>query len=500
MESRAEVQAAPEIELYELDGIPLAHLPMPGSTMLSLAFGVGRTHEPLLRAGMTHLAEHLVMHGVASRLDRSLDHANGTTEPFRVTFTMRGTPGEVSRFLAEVCRSIEKPTMQRMHEEINVLRTEAAGRGGSGLAFRAVWYRTGFQWFGTLNLPELFLEAPDELALRSWMDEHFVAENAAIWIAGELPDDLVVSLPPGSRTPPPEVAWIEGFATPALVRDSAPGMAASFFVDRTTASATALRTLDGRLRQALRVDRGLGYEIGAEYIPVNPDRALASVWATCLPEAVHEVEQRFIEAIDDLAARGPDDDELHHQYDRMARAAAEPMAFPGRLDAHVRDVLLGRQPELLSDMLEEQWRLQSSDVAAAFSKARDSMLFLIPEAGFVPQRHFEPYPGPILGSMGTGRSFDLANVKGGGLLRKARGPKLTVADGGVAIDDGAGGRMVGIPWSETVVVLTGGPSRTVLCRDGSALTINESEWKDGRAALNLVDRLAPAAVVVAARS
>jgi Peptidase M16 inactive domain len=496
----AEDQAVPEIELYELDGIPLAHMPMPGSTILTLALGVGRSHEPVLRGGMTHLAEHLVMMGVADRLDRSLDHSNGTTEPFRVTFTMRGTPDEVSRFLAEVCGSIERLPMQRMHEEINVLRTEAAARGATGLSYRALWYRTGYQWVGTSNLPELFLQVPDEAVLRTWIAEHFVAGNAAIWIAGELPDDLLVSLPPGPRTPPPDVAWVDGLATPTIVTDQVPGIAASFFVERSTAAASALRSLDAQLRQALRVDRGLGYDIGGDYMPVNADHALATVWATCLPQAVHDVEQRILETIDDLAARGPTDDELHHQYERMVRGADEPMAVPARLDSHVRDVLLGRQPEPLAPLLDEQWRLQSQGVASAFRQARDSMLLLIPEEGFLPQRHFEPYPGPVVGPMGRGRTFELANAKGGGFLRKSKAPTLTVADAGVAVDDPAGWRLVGIPWSETVAVLKGDTIRTLICRDGSSFTIDPVEWRDGRSAINLVDQFAPPGLVVGMRA
>ena len=60
--------------------------------------------------------------------------------------------------------------------------------------------------------------------------------------------------------------------------------------------------------------------------------------------------------------------------------------------------------------------------------------------------------------------------------------------------------MIGIPLSEAVAVLKRDAVRTVLCRDGSGLTIDPLEWKDGRAALDMVDRLAPAALVVGMRA
>ena len=78
----------PEIEHYELDGIPLYHIPSSGATILTLAFRVGRADEPVIRGGMTHLAEHLILTSISN----ALDHSNGATEPFRVTFVVRGSP------------------------------------------------------------------------------------------------------------------------------------------------------------------------------------------------------------------------------------------------------------------------------------------------------------------------------------------------------------------------------------------------------------------------
>ena len=65
--------------------------------------------------------------------------------------------------------------------------------------------------------------------------------------------------------------------------------------------ATAFRALTRQLTQRLRVDRGLGYEIGGEYMPVGPERALVNAWATCLPEATRDVQQVVLdEAFDDI--------------------------------------------------------------------------------------------------------------------------------------------------------------------------------------------------------
>jgi hypothetical protein len=491
--SAPEEGAITEVERYELDGIPLFHLPMAGATILTLAFGVGRAAEPVVCGGMTHLAEHLILTSIAD----ALDHSNGSTEAFRVTFTVRGAPAEASRFLRDVCAAIERPPLSRMHQEANVLRTEAAGRQGPmPMSLRLMWYRTGFQGIGTVHLPELFLRRLDEELLRSWIAENMVAGNAAIWIAGELPDDLLVFLPPGPRRPPPPVGWIPGLETPTLIIEDAPAVGASFFVERNFATAAGFRTLERHLRRALRVDRGLGYDVGSDYVPVSADNALISLWATCLPNSVAEVERLTLEAIDDIAARGPSSDELADQYQQFMRASLDPMSIPGRLDAQVRNLLLGGQPETMFELADGMWRLEPDEVAAAFKRARDSMLLLIPTSGRVPQRPFRPYPGPIPDAMGHGRTFELVTPKQRGRWGKEKPPKLTVAASGVALDGSDGRRVVGMHWDDMVAVICEQESRSLVARDGNVVYIYASEWRDGRDAIRLVDRFAPRGVVV----
>ncbi len=167
------------------------------------------------------------------------------------------------------------------------------------------------------------------------------------------------------------------------------------------------------LHQRLRVDRGLGYEIGAEYVPVSPDHALADGLAQCLPDAARDVEQNLLEAIDDVATRGPSPDDLSRGYQDYLRDMADPRSIPKRLDIHVRDVLLGADPapEPVADQVEARWRLESEHVASAWKEVRDSMLLLIPVGGVDPQRPLERYPGPPTDPMPASRTFEF--VRGG---------------------------------------------------------------------------------------
>ncbi len=481
-----------EVEHYELDDIPLFHLPMTGATILTLTFRVGRADEPVPLGGMTHLFEHLVMNTVSD----ALDHSNGMTGPFQVSFTLRGTPEAAARFLRDVCRAIETPKYSRIHEEANVLRTEAAGRQGMGISQRMIWFRTGYQGIGTMSIPELFLRSLDEDALREWVTKYFVAGNAVIWIAGDIPDDLLVALPAGDRQAPPETARIPGFQTPVLVQDGIPGVGASFVVERSAAVTAGFRTVDQHLKRALRVNRGLAYDVGADYLPVSATQAVANVRATCLPAVVPEVEKVLLETIDDLAARGPSDDELAEQSQKMARDLLDPLSIAGRLDAHARDVLFGKEPGSAAELVDEQWALHSDDVARAFREARDSMLFVVPPVGRRPQRHFERYPGPTMYPAGDGRSFEFISTKHDVPWARSKSPRLTVGALGLTIDSANGRRMIGIRWQDVVAVVRDPDVRMVLSRDGSSLRIGGSDWKGGRDALPLIDRVAPPTLLV----
>jgi hypothetical protein len=124
------------------------------------------------------------------------------------------------------------------------------------------------------------------------------------------------------------------------------------------------------------------------------------------------------------------------------------------------------------------------------------MLLLVPPNGTRPQRPLKRYPGTALGSMGRGRAFELATVKRRTPWARSPSARLTIGDAGVAVDTSNGARLVGIRWEDCVAVVQNRGSREVVGRDGSVLGVFEDEWRDGRHALGLVDRLAPRQLLV----
>lgn len=491
---RALADSVPEIDHYELDGIPLFHLPSGGATMLSLSFAVGSADEPIPQRGITHLAEHLLLTGI----DRALDHSNGSTGPFQVNFTMRGSPKEAAAFLKNVCDQIGHPRIGRMHEEANVLRAEANIRpAGSPPQFRSQQLRLGYQGLGVTFLPEFFLRHLDEKALREWISMHLVSANAVIWISGPLPDDLLVTLEPGEHAQRPPFEEVPELRTPTLLGEDIGGVGASFLVERSTAVQVALRALDSRLKKALRVDRGLGYIVATDYLPLSADRALASAFASCLPTSVAEVQRGVLEAIDDVASRGPSELEIGEQYERAVRDLTDPMANPLRLEHWAQDWLMGFQPDTAATVLDRMWRLSPEEVAESFRAARDSMLLVLPPSAVRPQRQWHAFPGPSPVAMGPGNQFELSTkAKKGGAFKGVKPPRLFVGKDGVALEAQGGPRYLTIRWDDAVAVIRDGPLRTVLARDGTTFYLQPEVWREGDYAAALVDRWAPRPLVI----
>lgn len=85
-----------EVVRATVDGVPAVWLPGEGPLHAGLVFRVGRADESLARSGLTHLVEHLVLHGVG----QSDYHFNGTTGPITTTFYGHGDADELRRFFA----------------------------------------------------------------------------------------------------------------------------------------------------------------------------------------------------------------------------------------------------------------------------------------------------------------------------------------------------------------------------------------------------------------
>jgi zinc protease len=201
-----------EVVHADVDGVPAVWLPGEGALQAGLVFRVGRADESLARGGLTHLVEHLVLHGVG----QSDYHFNGATGPITTTFYTRGDADELSQFFTAVCAGLRQLPEERLETEKAILRTEASGRGQA--VAHPLWrWRYGPAGFGLCGYDEFGLGDLTIDDLRNWSGRWFTRGNAAFWIVGGLPPDGVrLDLPDGPRQPAPAAPMVLP-RTPAYV-------------------------------------------------------------------------------------------------------------------------------------------------------------------------------------------------------------------------------------------------------------------------------------------
>ncbi|MDR7280630.1 M16 family metallopeptidase [Catenuloplanes atrovinosus] len=363
------------IKRTEIDGVPTVIAPMDGPLTAGLVFRVGRADEPLARAGITHLIEHLALHG----LGLTDYHYNGSTSPVTTTFQLQGTENDVVTFLNGVCAALADLPTERLAVEKEILRTEAAGRGSLAEPL-AVW-RYGARGHGTIGYPEYGLTAltPDDL--HAWVSRYFTRANAMLWIAGHaVPAGLALALPDGGvRMPAPEVTSALP-VTPAYFHGpSARAIAYETVVARGTAAGVYSGVLERMLFRALRQEAGYSYQVAAEYAPRDGEYATVVAVADALPEKRDAALGEFTDVLTairhgvidpaDLAAVVTKTESDLSGVDRDARS------LPG----YVQNELLGRRNLSIDEFRAELRAVTPGEVARVAAEAHATSLLMIPD-------------------------------------------------------------------------------------------------------------------------
>ncbi|MEI7056129.1 insulinase family protein [Nocardioides sp. CCNWLW239] len=263
-----------------VDGVPLLLASKTGPVTGGICFRVGYADEALPVAGITHLVEHLALHGS----DLADQHSNGHTTEQWTYFHATGTSEEVVTFLNDVCAGLRNLPTGRIDTEKSILRTEASrgGRGGIHSAMRT--WRYGARGPGLIGQDEEGLFRIGAAEVEEWARTWFTSGNAVAFLTlDEVPETLSLELPPGGRRPvalPPETlpskpAWFcggfDGIVLDAMVRRS---MAAHVF------SGVATRVLMRELRR----DQGLSYDAGCSYDRIDAAHARLTIYADALEE------------------------------------------------------------------------------------------------------------------------------------------------------------------------------------------------------------------------
>jgi Bacterial PH domain len=471
-----------------VSGIPCFWADAPAPFTATLVCRVGRADETLPTAGITHLAEHILMPATPPReLDR-----NARVEDIFAVFWAAGTRTQALRFLESLSGLIADPPLHRLETERSILRTEAASSGQHPVN-ASMALRYGAAAHGLMGFEELGLDALGAEEVAHWISEYVTRENAALWLTGEPPRDLELELPSGTRRAPPEPASLPEVVFPTVYPFGPDDtIVVAFDGRRSPALSLASSILLDRAWQAIRYDRGLAYDIGQYFEPIARDVVHGTLWVESLTQNVDVVRDALIELIHDMAERGATPSELDGELERIRDDLAEPAQLPSYLHYAACEHLLGR------DASEEEFlRVREAVTTDATSEAvrsvLDRLLVAVPSEERVPEG-FHPYPMTSSTAV-TGRAHRLRALP---TRRAVRRMSLTVGEDGVTLR-GPDGEPVTVLFRDVAAVVRNRDgSRTLLGYDTTRLVVDPEDWRRGKEAVTAIDAAVPEELVVKA--
>lgn len=469
-----------------VDGVPVYWTPelpsvvgFPGCAG-ALLFRVGCADETVKTCGITHLVEHLVLHQFGSQ---PAHYLNGLVSGTHTRFDAQGTPAEVTSFMLRVCEGVTQLPLARLEAESRVLRTEATSRGYS-FEHRMLFLRYGARGIGQLGLAEFGLEAPDAAALEAWAAARFTRENATAWFLGTIPADLsFAALPRGERHACPVPQPIADLRTPAVFNTSESGeqhaVGLSFVLERQRWIMVPLEIARRRLTDRLRFQEGVTYEIVVGVTPITARHSHATLWAGCLPEHAALVQKAVLEALDELAAEGPRQDELDtFRREFLLIDGKEYGDLSGNLEHRAANELMGYPVQTIAEYEANFAQRSRADWAESMRVALESLLMMLPqECEPLPDR-FHSYPQWSRQAV-RGRRF------------RAAGPRFPWRRKSWGLVVGADGVSLVSPHGHAVTVTYAQCAGAILRRDGTLqligddgfwVTIEPAVWRHGKRA------------------
>jgi predicted Zn-dependent peptidase len=481
-ETRPETQ--PEIQAptrTTVDGVPTFALEVPGPLRAMLIFRVGAADETLPIRGITHLVEHLAMFPIMQG-SPARDRVNATVEPMRTRFMTTGTPEEVAEFLESVTNNLNQLPFDRLENEKKVLRTEAANRRTGTLKSEWSW-RYGTRGLGLIDWDEFGLRWLGQNEIQHWAGQWFTRDNAVLYLSGPIPDNLKLNLHPGTRKQLPQLQPLP-YRTPAIYQQGDRWVLLSMLGERSTGLFLGARVLDARLRERLRNQESLSYEVHANYQRLDAHIAEISAFTDSLAQNARAAADAMAAEAQSLVANGAKEEELDAVRAERRRMREHPEAGFGMLEQAAVDELEGLEPRSLAELDAEVDAATAQTVAEAMAKAFQTAFLAVPAEVPMTTPGFTPIPA---GSGSTYKALKVVAMPGAGhsdvIDYNGEGISLTMPNRTV----------IGIRWQDVAVALwwTEG-KRTLIGEDGSGIRLDPAKWRDVQPLLDAIRHYVPA--------
>lgn len=408
-----------------VDGVPVLFARSDGPAAAGLIARVGWADEPLARAGITHLVEHLALH----RQNLTDVHLNGATSDTSTHFHASGTPAELVAFLNGLCASLRDLPVHRIEAEKDILMTESSSRG-SGFADHQRLERYGARGPGLAVYDSYGLAAVSAEDVLEWARTRFTRENVVVWMTTEgVPDGLDLRLPAGERRPVPEWAEITPNGPSYFVGRSG-GMLVDAVVPRSFAAMVYARVASKALFRALRQEGGLSYTARCDYEPIDAERARISVFADALADKQAAVVGGVVDVLARIRAGVIDESDLASARAGMRHPAEVPFLGAAMLVPTAVNLLEGREIDDPERAFREHEAVTATEVVAVAESVWRGALAQVPE-GALDWAGFDAVP--TCSAIGVGGRVHPQLGGGGALVLGQRGVTLRLETGPVTV-------------------------------------------------------------------
>jgi zinc protease len=458
----------PVIERGVVDGVTaLRSKGVQGRHLAALTFRVGRFDERLPTAGITHMVEHLTLSG-----HQDADYKfNANVSGRHTTFYLEtGNPADIATFMTAVCNGLSADHRALLDRERRILRTEAASRGSAGALGTCLAERYGARGPGLTNYRELALQRAgwDEVAY--WRKRWFTTGNAVLWIAGDVPNGLRLSLPAGPSVFTEAVTPLDLTLPGYVAVQARSGIGLSMLADRSYAPQAAAYILQRRLTQVLRHEHGLSYDVQLASEDVGRDDVHWWVAADALPEQTSMAAHMLMTTFEALVDGGCDAGELEGYRRLVQEHARHPETSVAILQRQAHALLDGRPPRSAQESSRLAAEVTMKDVAAAARALHASMIVATP--GLLPA---------VQGRMNALPTWSRSTVSGAEHqpVSPDLAATLTTSADGVMLTDKSGNRVT-VRYAAVAALLRWNDGKhSLIGDDGFSIMLDAAEWRDG---------------------
>jgi hypothetical protein len=465
-------------ELHEtlVDGVRCFWVETGRPTLASLLlFRYGLADESIVESGWQHLLEHLALHGRGG----GAISVNGQVSVLETAFQVHGPPAEVAGLLGDLTSWLAAPELGALDHEAKVLRAEASMRGVPAAA-SALSMRYGAQGPGLIGYREPGLGRATASGLTARAARVFTRENAVLVLDGPPPVDLRLSLPPGELLPCREAVPCDDNLPAAYLSEA--GLTVSGIVSRSSGMFVAHDLLREAMSEQFRMKDAAAYAPWVTYERVDNDQAVIVAGSDIHPDALSSAAKKTLVLVDRLRRDLADPGAFSRLQDARIQALRDPYARVGVAARAAHEVLYGRPPVQMEQMVEEIASLDLVRIREQWEAFHATMLLGVPPGsaweGQLPVLEF-----PRTSPSRRGKRHRSVNWP-------ADRSRLVIDDTAVEISVKDEARRV--PLEQVAALFTYDDGlRHVVRRDGYSLMIDPRVWRGGSSAVARLDAAVP---------